>query len=147
MEKIKIKIVAEHMDFIPHYETKGSAGADIKAFLPDGTVTIYAGQWKLIDSGFSCAIEEGYEMQIRPRSGNAVKKGLTVLNTPGTVDEDYRGRVKVILMNVSEEKIDITHKMKIAQAVFNKVPRGEFEVVTSLDSTERGDGGFGHTGD
>ena len=131
---------------LPSYETAKAAGCDISS---REAVTIEPGKWALVGTGLHVEIPDGYELQIRPRSGHAAKKGVTVLNTPGTVDSDYRGEVKVILANLGEEPFTVTPGMRVAQGILAKVYRGEFTEVASLEElsqTDRGHGGFGHTG-
>ena len=131
---------------VPSYETDGAAGADIRAFLPEGPVVIPEGQWRLIPTGLCLEIPEGYEIQVRPRSGLAAKKGVSVLNAPGTVDSDYRGEIKVNLINHSKEDFVVEDGLRIAQIVVAKVERAAFSVASQLSSTARGEGGFGSTG-
>ena len=128
---------------LPSYETSGAAGADVYSVQE---LTIYPGQVKAVDLGFSVGVPEGYELQVRPRSGLALKKQITVLNSPGTIDADYRGPVKVILMNLGSEPFDIKPGDRIAQVVLNQVPRMKFREVRYLGDTARGAGGFGSTG-
>jgi len=129
----------------PSYETGGSAGMDLRAAVTE-PVTLMPGKRDLIPTGFRMALPQGYEAQIRPRSGLAIKQGITCLNTPGTVDADYRGEVKIILINLGEEPVEITRGMRIAQMVIAPVTQGLFSVAASLDETKRGAGGFGSTG-
>lgn len=142
---IKVLVVNKSNMLLPKYETVNSAGLDVRANLTAPTVLPAHGRM-LIGTGLFVAIPEGYECQIRPRSGLALKHGITVLNTPGTIDADYRGEICVILMNHSNENYVINPGDKIAQAVFHKYERIEWEEVDTLDATERGEGGFGHTG-
>lgn len=142
---IKIKVVNKGSQELPKYETKNSVGMDLRANITEGVV-IRPLDRALIPTGLHIALPEGYEAQIRPRSGLALKKGITCLNTPGTIDSDYRGDVGVILANISQEDFVVNPGDRIAQMVINKVERAEFELVESLDETERGEGGFGHTG-
>lgn len=130
----------------PEYATDGSAGFDLKAQIKV-PVTLYFGQSKLIRTGIHMEIPSGYELQIRPRSGLALNKGITVLNSPGTVDSDYRGEIGVILLNTGTTPVTISNGMKIAQGVIAPVFQARFEIVESLDDTERGHGGFGSTGE
>lgn len=130
---------------IPAYSTPGSAGVDLHACL-DAPQTVAPGQTCLIPTGLSMAIPEGYEGQVRPRSGIALKTTLFIPNSPGTIDSDYRGEVKIIISNWGTEPIEITHGQRIAQMVFQKVEQASFEEVDSLDETHRNEGGFGHTG-
>lgn len=128
---------------LPSYETSGSAGMDIRAA---EAVTILPGKRGLVGTGFAFAIPEGYEVQVRPRSGLALKKGISVLNTPGTIDSDYRGEIKVILANLGDEDFIVTPGDRIAQIVVAPVQRGNLVEVADLDETARGSGGFGSTG-
>jgi dUTP pyrophosphatase len=131
---------------LPSYATAQSAGLDLYAAV-EGNVHILPGQISIIPTGIKIALPEGYEAQIRPRSGLAAKNGITVLNTPGTIDADYRGEVKVILINLSQEDFIITRGMRIAQMVINQFQTIKWEQVETLEAdTERGEGGFGSTG-
>ena len=130
---------------LPAYETAGSAGADIQAAV-EAPVTLKPGERGLIPAGFAMALPFGFEAQVRPRSGLAVKNGLTVLNAPGTIDSDYRGEVKVPLINLGAEPFVIERGMRIAQMVIAPVVQGDFAEVDELDETVRGAGGFGSTG-
>ena len=130
---------------LPHYTTAGAAGMDLLAAVGE-TVTIAPGGRALIPTGFCIALPPGYELQVRPRSGLALKHGIVVPNSPGTIDEDYRGEVCVILLNASEEHFLVTRGMRIAQAVLAPVVRAVWEEVADLDETARGAGGFGSTG-
>ena len=145
MNKVNIKCVASEGAVIPQYKTNGAAGADICALLSE-SVVIKKGERAMIPTGLFFSIPEGYEIQVRPRSGLAAKNGVTVLNTPGTIDSDYRGEVKVILINLSSEDFTVNNGDRIAQIVVAPVTIGEFEQVSELDETERGTGGFGSTG-
>lgn len=131
---------------LPTYETQGAAGADLRANLPQGPVVIEPGARALISTGLHMAIPEGFEVQIRPRSGLALKHGITLPNSPGTIDADYRGVVGVIVLNAGSEPFEITHTMRIAQMVVAPVIRADFSVVDDLDETARGTAGFGSTG-
>lgn len=145
---IKVKIINKSNNPNPSYETEGSVGVDLRAYMEDGkTVVIKPMEQALIHTGLYMAIPEGYEGQVRPRSGLALKKAMTVLNTPGTIDSDYRGEICVILKNTSlTEPFNVDNGDRIAQMVFKQVERAIFAEVKELDETERGDGGFGHTG-
>ena len=145
MNKVNIKCVASQGAVIPQYKTSGAAGADICALLSE-SVTIKKGCRAMIPTGLFFSIPEGFEIQVRPRSGLAAKNGVTVLNTPGTIDSDYRGEVKVILVNLGDEDFTVNNGDRIAQIVVAPVTIGVFEQVSSLDETERGAGGFGSTG-
>jgi len=143
---VKVQITNKSNDNpLPEYATMGSAGMDLRANL-DAPVTIKPFERKLIPTGLSIALPVGYEAQIRPRSGLALKKGITCINTPGTVDADYRGDVGVLLVNLSNEDFVVENGDRIAQMVINKYERVEWELVKELSSTERGANGFGHTG-
>ena len=132
---------------LPSYETAGAAGADVRANLPDrGEVTIAAGARALVPTGLRVAIPAGYEIQVRPRSGLALKHGITLPNTPGTIDSDYRGPLGVIVLNAGAAPFTIRHGDRIAQLVVAPVLQAEFALVGSLDATDRGAGGFGSTG-
>ncbi len=131
---------------LPTYETSSSAGMDIRAFLPDGKVDILPKKTKLIGTGLFFEIPIGFEVQIRPRSGLAVKNSITVLNSPGTIDADYRGEIKVILINHGSEIFEVEDKMRVAQMVVSKYEKVNFKLVNDLSETERGSGGFGSTG-
>ncbi len=145
MDKVKVKVVIENGVELPKYMTSGSAGMDIRAHIEDG-VTLKPLERKLIPSGIRMEIPEGYEVQVRPRSGLALKHGLTVLNTPGTVDSDYRGDIGVILVNLSNVEYTVSPGERIAQLVVNRVAQAELVEVEELNETERNSGGFGHTG-
>ena len=140
-----VQIVNKSHHPLPEYATTGSSGMDIRAFLTT-PITMSPMERVLIPTGLFLALPENWEAQIRPRSGLAIKQGLTCLNTPGTIDADYRGELKVILINLSNEPQLITDGDRIAQMVFQKVGKVILEKVETLDATERGVGGFGHTG-
>ncbi len=140
-----IEVLAQEGAELPTYGSKGAAGADVRAFLKD-PVVISAGKSALIPTGLRMAIPEGFEVQIRPRSGLALKDQITVLNTPGTIDSDYRGEIGVILMNHGTRDFVVTPGMRIAQFVVAPVYQAHFIPAIRLDTTVRGDGGFGHTG-
>ncbi|ARU02048.1 dUTP diphosphatase [Yoonia vestfoldensis] len=132
---------------LPRYETAGAAGADLRANLPDrGVVDLPPGARALIPTGLRMEIPQGYEAQIRPRSGLALKQGLTLLNAPGTIDSDYRGPVGVIVVNHGTDPVQITHGMRIAQMVVAPVVQVDFTLVESLSDSPRAAGGFGSTG-
>ena len=140
-----VQIVNKSHHPLPEYATTGSSGMDIRAFLTS-SINMAPMERVLIPTGLFLALPENWEAQIRPRSGLAIKQGLTCLNTPGTIDADYRGELKVILINLSNESQLITDGDRIAQMVFQKVEKVILEKVESLEVTERGSGGFGHTG-
>lgn len=130
---------------LPKYMSDHAAGMDLYAAV-EAELIISPGVWKLVPTGLQIAIPEGYEAQVRPRSGLALKQGISVLNTPGTVDADYRGEVGVILMNHSKEDLIVRRGDRIAQMIINKIEHVVIEEVPELPSTDRGEGGFGHTG-
>ena len=130
---------------LPSYETVGAAGMDVEAGVRD-SLTIQPGERVLIPTGFSIALPDGYEVQVRPRSGLAVRHGVTIVNSPGTIDADYRGEVKVALINLGQEPYIIKRGDRIAQLVLAPVVQATFQGVVALDETERNTGGFGHTG-
>jgi len=130
---------------LPKYETAGSAGMDLRAAI-DESITLKQGEVKLIKTGFAIALEPGFEAQVRPRSGLALKNGITVLNSPGTIDSDYRGEVCVILTNISSNDFVIERGMRIAQMVIARYEQAIMKEVEDLEKTDRGTGGFGSTG-
>jgi len=130
---------------LPAYATTHSAGMDLMAAI-DQDITLAKGERKLIPTGLAIALPDGYEAQIRPRSGLALKNGVTVLNTPGTIDADYRGEIGIILINLGSEDFVITRGMRIAQMIIAPYIQGKFNLVDDLDTTARGEGGFGSTG-
>lgn len=142
---MKIKIINKSANELPSYETIQSAGMDLRAN-NENPIILAPMKRVLIPTGLYIQLPVGYEAQVRPRSGLALKKGITVLNAPGTVDADYRGEIGVILFNASDEPFVINRGERIAQMVIAKHERAEFELVESLDNSERGQGGFGHTG-
>lgn len=132
---------------LPAYETLGAAGMDVRAAIPEGdTITLAPGQRDMVPTGLSVAIPQGYEIQMRPRSGLAAKHGITCLNSPGTIDSDYRGELKVILINHGNEPFVIKRGERIGQMVLAPVTRIVWQTVDNLDETDRGSGGFGSTG-
>ena len=143
--KIKVKVLDNSIT-LPKYETVSSAGMDIRAFIPEGKIEIEPQERKLIPTGLCLEIPKGYEVQIRPRSGLALKNGITVLNSPGTIDADYRGELRVILINHSADRFSITNEMRIAQMVVAQFSRVDLFKVEDLSETDRGEGGFGSTG-
>jgi dUTP pyrophosphatase len=145
MNTITVNIVNNSTNSLPAYETSGSAGMDIKANL-DRPLLLHPGERALVPTGLFIELPEGYEAQIRPRSGLAIKRGITCLNTPGTIDSDYRGEIKIILINLSNEIQEINHADRIAQIIIAKTERAALNVVQQLNETKRGTGGFGHTG-
>ena len=145
MEKQIVKVIKEEGVKLPAYETTGAAGMDVRANITK-EIELQPLDRVLIPTGLKFAIPEGYEILVRPRSGLARKHGLTVLNTPGTIDSDFRGELGIILINLSRETYVIQPEERIAQLVLSPVVQAEFEEVETLDETERGEGGFGHTG-
>ena len=142
---MKIKVVNKGRQPLPRYATPQSAGMDLRANL-DEPVTLQPMERRLIPTGLYIALPPGYEAQVRPRSGLALKHGITVLNAPGTIDADYRGEVGVLLVNLSAEPFVVNDGERIAQMVIARHEQAEFETVEALDETERGAGGYGHTG-
>ncbi len=145
MNTVTVKIINQSANPLPAYATAGSSGMDIRADLP-AVVTLQPLERVLVPTGLFIELPLGLEAQIRPRSGLAVKQGLTCLNTPGTIDADYRGEIKIILINLSNEEQAIHPGDRIAQMVIQKVEQVQWQLVTSIEATERGAGGFGHTG-
>ena len=142
---IEVKVVNKGHQPLPAYATSQSAGMDLRANL-DEPVVLKPLERRLIPTGLYIALPEGYEAQVRPRSGLALKKGITVLNSPGTVDADYRGEVGVVLVNLSAEEFTVNDGERIAQMVIARHEQADFTIVEALDETERGAGGYGHTG-
>ena len=145
MEKLKIKVVNSGKQPLPEYSTSQSAGMDLRANI-DAPIVLNPMERHLFPTGLHIALPEGFEAQIRPRSGLALKHGITVLNTPGTIDSDFIGDIGVILINLSEERYTVYPEDRIAQMVIARYEQAEFELVEFLEETERGEGGFGHTG-
>lgn len=142
---IQVKVINKGKQPLPKYATPQSAGMDLRANIEEA-FTLKPLERKLVPTGLFISLPEGYEAQVRPRSGLALKHGITVLNTPGTVDADYRGEVGVVLVNLSNEPFTVEPGERIAQMVIAKHEQAEFVVVEELDETERGAGGYGHTG-
>jgi dUTP pyrophosphatase len=145
VEKITVKIINQSSNPLPGYATLGAAGMDLRAEL-DAPVVLEPLQRMAVPTGLFIELPEGFEAQIRPRSGLALKQGITCLNTPGTIDADYRGEIKIILINLSNEQQIIHHGDRIAQMIVNKVTAVEWQPVFEINETHRGEGGFGHTG-
>lgn len=143
--KIKVKKLENFKGDLPVYQSKGSSGFDVRAQIQQ-KIILKPGERVLVPTGLSFEIPEGYEIQARPRSGWAIKQGLTLLNTPGTIDADYRGEVKIILINLGQEAVEILDQDRIAQLVICPVIQVNFEIQDSLAETTRGAGGFGSTG-
>ncbi len=153
MSEVPIKLRwldgADRSVALPSYETEGAAGADVRANFPEGTqggITLAAGERALVPTGLSLEIPAGFEVQMRPRSGLALKHGITLPNSPGTIDSDYRGPLGVIVLNAGQEPFEITHGMRIAQMVVAPVVVGKFSLHQDLSESDRGEGGFGSTG-
>ena len=144
MTKILIKKLSKEVS-LPKYETDGSSGMDLSANI-DTTINIDPGKKEIIPTGISISVPKGFGIQIRPRSGLAAKYNITVLNSPGTIDSDYRGELKVILINLGQKKFKVEKGFRIAQMVLCPITKIEFEEIDNLDSTDRGKGGFGSTG-
>ena len=142
---IEIKVINKGHHPLPQYATEQSAGMDLRANI-DEQIVIQPMQRLLIGTGLHIALPKGYEAQIRPRSGLALKHGITVLNSPGTIDADYRGEIGVLLINLSDKDFVINDGERIAQMVISRHEQAQFALVEALDETERGEGGYGHTG-
>jgi dUTP pyrophosphatase len=145
MQQVLIKVVNQSDNDIPQYATSVSAGMDLRANLKE-PVNLKPLQRQMIPTGLFIELPDGYEAQVRPRSGMANKQGITCLNSPGTVDSDYRGEIKIILINLSDGEQTIQHGDRIAQLIIAKVERAEWQLVQQLNDSIRGEGGFGHTG-
>ena len=145
MDNVSVKIINRSRHQLPEYATALSAGMDIRANI-DSPVTLQPLERRLIPTGLFISLPEGYECQIRPRSGLALRHGISLVNTPGTIDADYRGEIGVILVNLSSEPFVINDGERIAQMVVSRYSRVEWQSVEALDATDRGEGGFGHTG-
>lgn len=145
MSKVKVRIINQSSNPLPEYVTEGSAGMDLRANLAD-PVTLHPMERLLIPTGLFIELPVDFEAQVRPRSGLAIKHGITCLNSPGTVDADYRGELKVVLINLSNVDHTILHGDRIAQMVVHKVEKVKWKEVKKISATKRGDGGFGHTG-
>lgn len=142
---MKINIINKSNNALPSYSTEQSAGMDLRAFI-EKEIFLKPLERKLISTGLYIELPSGYEAQIRPRSGLAVKKGITVLNAPGTIDSDYRGEIGIILINLSNEEFNIKNGDRICQMVINKHEKAELMEVVQIEESVRGEGGFGHTG-
>ena len=145
MQTVNIKCKAQEGALLPEYKSLGAAGADVCAYLTE-RLLLKSGDRALVPTGLFFEIPEGFEIQVRPRSGLAFKNGVTVLNSPGTIDSDYRGELKVLLINLSKEDFTVCNGDRVAQIVVAPVTRATFEKSESLNATERGSGGFGSTG-
>ena len=145
MAKIKVRVINQSNNPLPEYATEGAAGMDIRANI-DGPIVLQPMERFLVPTGLFIELPPGYEAQVRPRSGLAVKQGITCLNSPGTIDSDYRGEVRVILINLSHEDQTIHHGDRIAQMVIHPVEQIKWKTVKKIGETKRNNGGFGHTG-
>lgn len=146
MDRIKVKIINRSHHPLPEYGTFEAAGMDVRAYLPDAPVTLRPMERALIPTGLHIQLPSGYECQIRPRSGLALRHGISLVNTPGTIDADYRGEIKVILINLGQEDFTVNDGERICQMVIKQYSHVTWQPVERLDTTEREDGGFGHTG-
>ncbi len=146
MERIKVKIINKSHHPLPEYGTFEAAGMDVRAYLPEGPVVLRPMQRALIPTGLYMQLPSGYECQVRPRSGLALKHGISIVNSPGTVDADYRGEIGIILINLGEFDFTVNDGDRIAQFVVKQYSHVSWEPVKELDRTEREDGAFGHTG-
>ena len=146
MERLKVKIINRSHHPLPEYSTFEAAGMDVRAYLPDGPVTLKPGQRALIPTGLYMQLPSGYECQIRPRSGLALNYGISIVNSPGTVDADYRGEIGIILINLGENDFVVNDGERVCQMVIKEYTKVEWEETDRLDSTKRENGAFGHTG-
>jgi dUTP pyrophosphatase len=147
MRRIQITCSCASPDLLPRYQSEGSSGADLHADIPEQqTITLHPGRWERIPTGLRLELPPGYEAQVRPRSGLSFRHGITLLNAPGTIDSDYRGEVKVILINLGREPFEIKRGTRIAQIVFAPIVQADFHPQKTLGRSERGEGGFGSTG-
>ena len=146
MEKVEIKVINKSHHPLPSYETFEAAGMDVRAYLPEGSVTLKPGERALIGTGLYMQLPSGYECQIRPRSGLALRHGISIVNSPGTVDADYRGEIGVILINLGQEDFVVNDGDRICQMVVKEYTKVKWELTDRLDRTKREDGSFGHTG-
>lgn len=145
-DHIRVKIINDSHHPMPAYGTPGASGMDVRAYLPDHPVVLAPLERALIPTGLRIQLPRGYECQIRPRSGLALKHGISLVNTPGTVDSDYRGEIGIILVNLSNEPFTVNDGERICQMVITRYTRVTWEAVDRIDQTERGEGAFGHTG-
>ena len=146
MDRVDIKVINRSHHPLPEYGTDEAAGLDVRAYLPDGPVTLRPMERRLIGTGIYMQLPQGYECQIRPRSGLALKHGISIVNTPGTVDADYRGEIGIILINLGQEDFTVNDGDRICQMVIKQYSHVKWVPVKELDRTEREDGSFGHTG-
>lgn len=146
MDRVTVKVINRSHHPLPDYSTFEAAGMDVRAYLPEGSVTLKSGQRALIPTGLYIQLPQGYECQIRPRSGLALNRGISIVNSPGTVDADYRGEIGVILINHGEDDFIVNDGERICQMVITRYSHVKWEDVKELDHTKREKGGFGHTG-
>lgn len=146
MDRIKVKIINKSHHPLPAYGTPGAAGMDVRAYLPEGPVTLRPGDRALVPTGLYMQLPQGYECQIRPRSGLALNHGISIANSPGTVDADYRGEIGIILINFGKNDFVVNDGERICQMVIKQYSHVEWELTDRLDTTKREDGAFGHTG-
>lgn len=146
MDRLTVKIINRSHHPLPSYGTEEAAGMDVRAYLPDGPVTLRPGERALIGTGLYMQLPAGYECQIRPRSGLALRHGLSIVNSPGTVDADYRGEIGIILINLGQEDFVVNDGERVCQMVIAPYSHVRWEPARELDHTKREDGGFGHTG-
>lgn len=146
MDRVKVKIINKSHHSLPEYGTFEAAGMDVRAYLPNGSVVMKPGQRALIPTGLHIQLPQGYECQIRPRSGLALNYGISIVNSPGTVDADYRGEIGVILINLGQEDFTVNDGERICQMVITRYSHVTWEPAQELDRTKREDGAFGHTG-
>ena len=146
MDRVDIKVINRSHHPLPEYGTFEAAGLDVRAYLPDGPVTLRPMERRLIGTGIYMQLPQGYECQIRPRSGLALKHGISIVNTPGTVDADYRGEIGIILINLGQEDFTVNDGDRVCQMVIKQYSHVKWVPVKELDRTEREDGSFGHTG-
>lgn len=146
MNKIEVKVINKSHHPLPSYETNEAAGMDVRAYLPEGSVTLKPGERALIGTGLYMQLPSGFECQIRPRSGLALRHGISIVNSPGTVDADYRGEIGIILINLGQEDFVVNDGDRICQMVIKEYTKVKWELAERLDRTKREDGRFGHTG-
>ena len=146
MDRVKVKVINKSHHALPEYGTFEAAGMDVRAFLPDGPIVLKPGERTLIPTGLYIQLPQGYECQIRPRSGLALNYGISIVNSPGTVDADYRGEIGVILINLGQDDFVVNDGERICQMVITQYSHVTWEPAKELDRTKREDGGFGHTG-
>lgn len=146
MERLEVKIINKSHHPLPSYETPEAAGMDVRAFLPNGPVILKPGERALIGTGLYMQLPSGYECQIRPRSGLALRHGISIVNSPGTVDADYRGEIGIILINLGQEEFVVNDGDRVCQMVIKSYTKVKWDETSHLDRTKREDGRFGHTG-